>query len=80
MNLLRAYDVSSNAFSLNQAEVDSGASCDLAAGNRYGLRLICNSARPPPLYKETPTMSRVPRSIAISFRLTEPMCCPWAED
>jgi hypothetical protein len=38
-NLLRAYDVSSNAFSLNQAALVIENAPDVAAGKRYGLRL-----------------------------------------
>jgi hypothetical protein len=39
VNLLRAYDVSSNAFSLNQAGLVIENAPDLANGRRYGLRL-----------------------------------------
>src|SRR5450631_1635652 len=39
VNLLRAYDVSSNAFSLNQADVVIENAADPAAGKRFGLRL-----------------------------------------
>ncbi len=39
VNLLRAYDVSSNAFSLNQAAVILERAPDVAAGRRYGARL-----------------------------------------
>ena len=39
VNLLRAYDVSSNAFSLNQAAVIFERAPDLDAGRRYGARL-----------------------------------------
>jgi hypothetical protein len=39
VNLLRAYDVSSNAFSLNQASVVLENAPDPAAGKRYGSRL-----------------------------------------
>ena len=39
VNLLRAYDVSSNAFSLNQAAVIFERAPDVAAGRRYGARL-----------------------------------------
>ena len=39
VNLLRAYDVSSNAFSLNQADVVLENAPDLANGKRYGARL-----------------------------------------
>jgi hypothetical protein len=39
VNLLRAYDVSSNAFSLNQADVIFERAPDVAAGRRYGARL-----------------------------------------
>ena len=39
VNLLRAYDVSSNAFSLNQADVIVEHAPDLDAGRRYGARL-----------------------------------------
>jgi hypothetical protein len=39
VNLLRAYDVSSNAFSLNQADVIFERAPDIAAGRRYGARL-----------------------------------------
>jgi hypothetical protein len=39
VNLLRAYDVSSNAFSLNQADVVLENAADLAHGKRFGLRL-----------------------------------------
>src|SRR5664279_6098304 len=39
VNLLRAYDVSSNAFSLNQAAVIFERAPDAAAGRRYGARL-----------------------------------------
>lgn len=38
-NLLRAYDVSSNAFSLNQADVVLENAADPAHGKRFGLRL-----------------------------------------
>ncbi len=38
-NLLRAYDVSSNAFSLNQADLVLENPTDLAHGKRFGLRL-----------------------------------------
>jgi Putative beta-barrel porin-2, OmpL-like. bbp2 len=39
VNLLRAYDVSSNAFSLNQASVILKNDPDVAAGRRFGARL-----------------------------------------
>ena len=39
VNLLRAYDVSSNAFSLNQAAVIFERAPDVTAGRRYGARL-----------------------------------------
>lgn len=39
VNLLRAYDVSSNAFSLNQAAVVFERAADPAAGRRWGTRL-----------------------------------------
>jgi hypothetical protein len=39
VNLLRAYDVSSNAFSLNQADVVIENAADPANGKRFGLRL-----------------------------------------
>jgi hypothetical protein len=39
VNLLRAYDVTSNSFSLNQAGVIVERAPDLPAGRRYGLRL-----------------------------------------
>ena len=39
VNLLRAYDVSSNAFSLNQADVVLENAADPAHGKRFGLRL-----------------------------------------
>jgi hypothetical protein len=39
VNLLRAYDVSSNAFSLNQADVVLENAADPGHGKRFGLRL-----------------------------------------
>jgi hypothetical protein len=39
VNYLRAYDVSSNSFSLNQADLLLESAADLAAGKRYGMRL-----------------------------------------
>jgi hypothetical protein len=39
VNLLRAYDVSSNAFSLNQANIILKQDPDPSAGRRYGARL-----------------------------------------
>ena len=39
VNLLRAYDVSSNSFSLNQATVILERAADPAAGRRFGARL-----------------------------------------
>jgi len=39
VNLLRAYDVSSNAFSLNQAAVIFERAPDVGAGRRFGARL-----------------------------------------
>ena len=39
VNLLRAYDVSSNSFSLNQAAVVIERAPDVEAGRRFGLRL-----------------------------------------
>ena len=39
VNLLRAYDVSSNSFSLNQATVVLERAPDLSAGRRFGARL-----------------------------------------
>lgn len=39
VNYLRAYDVLSNSFSLNQADVILALDPDLSAGRRYGLRL-----------------------------------------
>ncbi len=39
VNLLRAYDVSSNAFSLNQASLVFDRPPDLSAGRRWGARL-----------------------------------------
>jgi len=39
VNLLRAYDVTSNSFSLNQANLVVEHAPDVAAGNRFGARL-----------------------------------------
>ncbi len=39
VNLLRAYDVSSNAFSLNQASIVLENAPDVAAGKRWGARV-----------------------------------------
>ncbi len=39
VNLLRAYDVSSNSFSLNQANLIIEHAADVSAGNRFGIRL-----------------------------------------
>lgn len=39
MNYLRAYDVTSNAFSLNQAAIVLENAPDFAKGKRYGARL-----------------------------------------
>jgi Putative beta-barrel porin-2, OmpL-like. bbp2 len=39
VNLLRAYDISSNAFSLNQADIVLENAPDLANGRRFGARL-----------------------------------------
>lgn len=39
VNNLRAYDVSSNSFSLNQADLVIESAADVAADKRYGLRL-----------------------------------------
>lgn len=39
VNLLRAYDVSSNSFSLNQAAIILERAADLSAGRRFGARL-----------------------------------------
>jgi len=39
INLLRAYDVSSNSFSLNQAVVSVERAPDVNAGRRFGMRL-----------------------------------------
>ena len=39
INNLRAYDVSSNSFSLNQADIVLESAPDLAANKRYGMRL-----------------------------------------
>ncbi len=39
VNYLRAYDVLSNAFSLNQADVILALDPDVSAGRRYGVRL-----------------------------------------
>ena len=39
VNLLRAYDVSSNSFSLNQADVVLENAADPGHGKRFGLRL-----------------------------------------
>src|SRR5580658_7159834 len=39
VNELRAYDVSSNSFSLNQADLVVEDAPDLAAGRRFGMRL-----------------------------------------
>jgi hypothetical protein len=38
-NYLRAYDISSNSFSLNQADLVLESAPDLATGKRYGVRL-----------------------------------------
>ena len=47
VNLLRAYDVLSNEFSLNQASVVIEHAPDPTAGGRWGGRLDFSSARPP---------------------------------
>ena len=39
VNLLRAYDVSSNSFSLNQADVLLESAPDVSSGKRFGMRL-----------------------------------------
>lgn len=39
INNLRAYDVSSDSFSLNQADIVLESAVDVAAGKRYGMRL-----------------------------------------
>src|SRR5262249_26225211 len=46
-NLLRAYDVSSNAFSLNQAAVVLESAADPAHGKRWDARLDLQSGQPP---------------------------------
>ena len=45
VNLLRAYDVLSNSFSLNQATLMLERPPDLAAGRRFGVRLDLQSGR-----------------------------------
>jgi hypothetical protein len=47
VNLLRAYDVTSNNFSLNQASVVLESAPDVEAGRRFGARSICSTARRP---------------------------------
>jgi hypothetical protein len=70
VNLLRAYDVLSNEFSLNQADVifDHPPMSPTAAAGVDAL--ICNSAKPPTRCKAIPTTSRAPTFTAISSRPT----------
>jgi hypothetical protein len=74
VNLLRAYDVLSNEFSLNQADVIFDHPPDVADAGADAS--ISNSARPPTRSKAIPPTNRAPTSTAISSRPTAPTSPP----
>jgi hypothetical protein len=78
VNLLRAYDVLSNEFSLNQASVIFERAPDLGAGRRWGARLDLSMVRPQTLCRETPRMNLGRRFTEIFFKLMGPTSSPWA--
>ena len=70
VNLLRSFDVSSNAFSLNQAGIIFDNLPDPDNGKRWGFRSICSTDRLLKHFKGVPATSPGPTSIATSSRLT----------
>ena len=72
-NNLRAYDVLSNVFSINQADFIFDLDPDVAAHRSMVFASTCNSVRPRRHCKETPRTSHVRRFIAISSKRTAPM-------
>ena len=78
VNLLRAYDVLSNSFSLNQASVIFDHPPDLAAGRRLEAVWISNSVRRRIRCREIRPTNRGRTSIGTFSRLMEPILCRWA--
>jgi len=70
VNLLRAYDVLSNEFSLNQASVVVEHPPDAQPAAAGAGVWTCSSAKPPTHCKETPPTNPGPRFIATFFRPT----------
>jgi hypothetical protein len=75
VNLLRAYDVLSNTFSLNQASVIFEHAPDPAAGRRFGMRLDLQLVRPRRPCRAIPRTNHARKSIATSSRHTGRTCC-----
>ena len=80
MNLLRAYDVLSNVFSLNQADLIVERAPDLTRGRRYGARIDLQFGQATATLQGNPPTSRVRISIATSSRLMGPMLFRSAAD
>ena len=78
VNLLRAYDVSSNAFSLNQADLIVERAPDVDAGRRYGARLDLQFGQATATLQGNPRTNPGRTSTATSSRHTELMSCPSA--
>ena len=72
VNLLRAYDVLSNNFNLNQASVIFDHEPDVVPDAASARASICNTARPPTRCKAIPPTNPAHRSIRIFFKRTEP--------
>ena len=63
VNLLRAYDVSSNSFSLNQATVVLERAPDVSLGRRFGARVECSTGKRRKPSKEALRTNCAPRPI-----------------
>jgi hypothetical protein len=78
VNLLRAYDVLSNNFSLNQASVIFEHAPDPASGRPFGARVDLQFGRPPTRCREIRRTSLARRFIEIFFKPTALMSFRWA--
>ncbi|WP_035347915.1 outer membrane beta-barrel protein [Edaphobacter aggregans] len=76
---LRAYDVLSNAFSINQTGIVLALDPNVDEGRRYGVRLDLQFGQATDTLQGNPATSPGRRSIGISSRRMAPMCFRWAK-
>ena len=74
VNDLRAYDVSSNSFSLNQADLVLESAPDLSGGKREGFRIDLQYGQATSTLQGNPANELRPTSTETFSRPTAPMC------